>query len=692
MVNKTMNTNDLKKKIKDNINYLLDSGKITDAEIILEEYEKIAGSEEVEVISIKSIIAIYQNDFNKALSLLNKGLAISGNNYDILYNLAYLYFINKDYLNSYYYFNEALSSTKDNKLMSDVYERINELKLQYQSEYGSSVDELLKIRSAWKVKTVDKHSYVKKYKRILYLGWLGQGNMGDDILFDIFKTLLIRAGEDSKCNLIVDSALPISNFELDITRYDLVVLGGGSLYALEFWEDLCLRAKENNIPLATWGTGFDIRDSKSIEQIAEAHENGKTMTLNRDKTAEILKYAELASARGNITYSLLNQEKVNVIGDPCLIFSHLFDSYPQIEEIEGFLDKNDRYVLVNWGTSYNNICGNNEDNIAFELKKCIYSLIDKGYKIIIYPIWTNDIEICQKLYNEIQSQNVYCLKKVYELGYIAGLLAKASFTINFKLHGNIISAAMNKPFIALGYGIKSYDFAESIDCKELVVFTHEALENEIKSKIDLIERSYDIIVEKINHHINLYYEKNFSFMTKILSILDDNYVFMDYSRTVFSFKAAGKNVEIMYNNVFVDESSIEIGDDVYIGFGGYFVGFGGIKIGSGSILAHKVEILTRNHNYNSEDLNSVPYDKRYILRPVEIGENCWIGAHVKILPGVKIGEGAVVGMCSVVTSDVPPYAVVAGHPAKVIKYRDIDIYNNLKSAGKVYMRNRYCNQ
>ena len=61
--------------------------------------------------------------------------------------------------------------------------------------------------------------------------------------------------------------------------------------------------------------------------------------------------------------------------------------------------------------------------------------------------------------------------------------------------------------------------------------------------------------------------------------------------------------------------------------------------------------------------------KRFVCyaKPVTIGNDCWFGANVVICPGVTIGEGAVVGANSTVTKDVPPYTIVVGNPAKVIK-------------------------
>lgn len=57
------------------------------------------------------------------------------------------------------------------------------------------------------------------------------------------------------------------------------------------------------------------------------------------------------------------------------------------------------------------------------------------------------------------------------------------------------------------------------------------------------------------------------------------------------------------------------------------------------------------------------------IKPVIIEDNVWIGARVCILPGVTIGEGSVIGACAVVPKSVPPYSVVIGNPARVVKTR-----------------------
>ncbi len=150
------------------------------------------------------------------------------------------------------------------------------------------------------------------------------------------------------------------------------------------------------------------------------------------------------------------------------------------------------------------------------------------------------------------------------------------------------------------------------------------------------------------------------------------------------FKSLGKNVEIEEQSNIFSPENIEIGNNVFIAKQSYIHGLGGVKIGSGTMIGPRVLIMTSNHRYDSKDLESIPFDNVNILKPVSIEENVWIGSNVTILPGVTLGEGSIVGMGSVVTKDVEPYCIVAGNPAKIIKYRDKDIYINLKSKQSIF--------
>lgn len=108
-------------------------------------------------------------------------------------------------------------------------------------------------------------------------------------------------------------------------------------------------------------------------------------------------------------------------------------------------------------------------------------------------------------------------------------------------------------------------------------------------------------------------------------------------------------------------------------------GKGEVRIGDNFHSGPECIILTQIHNYEG---NAIPYDHTYIKRKVVIEDNVWFGVRVMVLPGVTIGEGAIIQAGTVVVKDVPPLAIVGGHPGKVFKYRDKEHYYKLKSEKK----------
>ena len=108
-------------------------------------------------------------------------------------------------------------------------------------------------------------------------------------------------------------------------------------------------------------------------------------------------------------------------------------------------------------------------------------------------------------------------------------------------------------------------------------------------------------------------------------------------------------------------------------------GSGKVVIGDNFHSGKNIRILTTFHNFDKG--NALPYDDTTYDRDVIIGDNVWIGESVMILGGVEIGEGAVIQAGSVVCKNVPPLAIVGGHPAIPFKYRDKEHYYNLKRTG-----------
>ena len=107
--------------------------------------------------------------------------------------------------------------------------------------------------------------------------------------------------------------------------------------------------------------------------------------------------------------------------------------------------------------------------------------------------------------------------------------------------------------------------------------------------------------------------------------------------------------------------NIRFGQRVFVNSGCRFQDQGGITIGDDALIGHNVVIATLNHAIDpAERATTEP-------SPVRIGNSVWVGANATILPGVTIGDGAIVAAGAVVTKDVPPNTIVGGVPARFIR-------------------------
>ena len=112
---------------------------------------------------------------------------------------------------------------------------------------------------------------------------------------------------------------------------------------------------------------------------------------------------------------------------------------------------------------------------------------------------------------------------------------------------------------------------------------------------------------------------------------------------------------------------IEIGEESFIGEYARLGGAGGIKIGKRVGIGAFAQILSEKHIF--EDPEKSWYDQGVERKGIIIEDEVYIGNSAIVLDGVKIGKGAVIGAAAVVTKDIPPLAIAAGSPARILRYR-----------------------
>lgn len=130
-----------------------------------------------------------------------------------------------------------------------------------------------------------------------------------------------------------------------------------------------------------------------------------------------------------------------------------------------------------------------------------------------------------------------------------------------------------------------------------------------------------------------------------------------------------------FAGVKTEEVKLRFGKDVQINDYVHMVAMDSIAIGDNVLLASHVFISDNSHgSYAGDEQDSSPdippTERKYSTAPVRIGDNCWIGEGVIIMPGVEIGYGCIIGAHSVVNSNIPDRTIAVGAPARVVKIWD----------------------
>lgn len=283
----------------------------------------------------------------------------------------------------------------------------------------------------------------------------------------------------------------------------------------------------------------------------------------------------------------------------------------------------------------------------------------------------NIIAIADKKFENNSQKEFYgykCISPDELKNFDCDIVLIANYDVNFfyKILYEIFAESKNKVKILPLIKIRT----QHIPCDKLFSFLYRVINSEKLAGVvlDLMAKllTCTILDKKIRHEN--YYKTRTFIMTRLFG-----YQVFKTAKSIGSNFWCGGFSSVTKNTIIKDN----------VNFNGMrIMGNGNVVIGDYFHSGIEVLILTQNHNYDKGE--AIPYDSTYIYKDVEIGDYVWLGSRVTILPGTKIGEGAIIQGGAVVHGEIPPYAIAGGNPAKVFKYRDIEHFEKLKAEKKFH--------
>lgn len=281
--------------------------------------------------------------------------------------------------------------------------------------------------------------------RIGYIGWVGHHNLGDEALFSAF----VKAFSEFAVEIIPSQRIKKLSWWRKLilkSRYPAIALGGGTLVFAEY-VDVFRNAQKLANYTFLFGTG--------VEDAVFWKKFNRKWELKDWQT--VLNKTNYIGVRGPHSQAMLKEIGVNseILGDLALIWSY-----------EKFLSKKkNKHILLNLGTSYNHVFGNEYDifNTNYNLAT---ELIKNNWKITIVSVWPEDNEVVMKFYEKIASldrNNIYIITQLPSLENYFSIAEQVDIAIGFKLHSVVLAHCVGTPALMMAYRQKCIDYMASMD-------------------------------------------------------------------------------------------------------------------------------------------------------------------------------------------------------------------------------------
>jgi hypothetical protein len=357
-------------------------------------------------------------------------------------------------------------------------------------------------------------------RNILYLGFLGFTNLGDEVCYQSFLQNLARTSRGNPYRVIpYDLRNKSAIAQIAKSHHiDDIVIGGGSLLQGTAFIQPALEALSLKLPLWISGTGIDYMGEDYVKSILRGHFPEQATVfeqkeINMPALKKIFEYSRFSGVRGPLTLHFLArhchvEKKNRIMGDPGFVY-HPAKDKSILSALNNQPHPTGRIVAINWGGSYNSVFGGDERRVRLEVAQQAKHLISSGYRIVVFPMWDDDRAECRQFCHDVgMPERCILIPETPSINSVCTLLKKASFSINFKLHANVLSALMKTPFISLAYRSKCYDFALSLNLGAYCISTSdEDISAKIAHLADRISRDRKEIISSMKSAQKLYADR-----------------------------------------------------------------------------------------------------------------------------------------------------------------------------------------
>lgn len=341
--------------------------------------------------------------------------------------------------------------------------------------------------------------------KIGHIVWCSRGNVGDDAFKHIVETELLKRNKNIEITAAqeLNTAMP----------YDLIIMGGGDV-------------------ISAWGYGWDIeyahflskgskavmlgvgsRNFYDIESISNYSINNYNMLMDN------LNKSEHVFVRDEVTQAYIKRitnKPVECIGDIALL-TEKREIDDRIKFVSG------RTIAVNVADTYNECFGKSDEQVAKKMIEVCVQLILSGYDVKLFSLYALDNVIMKKMASEIQTASD---KEVDQISHDyftpdqwVGFFSKCSFVISERLHGCILAAAANTPFISLAYRWKCINFCLLFGLPHLAIKTDNL--GNIDSAVNYVKDNLLILNKQIAERKNEFIGKISQAFDRISDVIND---------------------------------------------------------------------------------------------------------------------------------------------------------------------------